>query len=493
MSEKTSSEGRCPVTGIGGGLADPDMRAARPDPTPATPHRKRAPEAELLKGRPGLRDLVRLSRKNMLNVLPENSLRHRMVTGKLLRRFHVVTSPEANRRIFKSNIANYPKSPEAKAVLEKALKRGLFVIEGDEWRWQRRALNPAFAPRNITRLTPPMTQSAAEAVDRLGGVDGPVNISYEMMKTAFDVIVRVSFAGGDGESAVPLDVVDEAIDHYLSETGRVTMFDYLGLPSWIPRFGRVRTHPTLKALKDGADAAIAERRRHPNTENPALLDLLLDAEDPETGRKMNDEELRDNLITFLIAGHETTAIALSWSLYLLASEPDTQDQAIREAREVLGNRAATDADVPKLTYIRQVIYEAMRLFPPIPLHMRRAVADDVLNNTQIKAGETVVVPFYSLHRHHRYWKAPEQFCPERFADMSKIDRYAYVPFSVGPRVCIGAEFAMQESIIILATLLSRYRFKLTDRKPPKPTLILTLRPDSDIWLDVTAHEAVNKA
>ena len=492
MSETPPKAGKCPVTGLGGepepsAAEAPDAArpAAAPNPARKRQPRKTAPEAALLPGRAGLFTLVRLARGNVLNVIPQPSLRLGMVSGKLLRRFHVVTSPEGNRRILKTNIANYPKSPEFKGVLEKALKQGLFVIEGEEWRWQRRAMNPAFAPRNVARLTPPMTRSAEEAAERLAGQPGPVNISYEMMKTAFDVIVRVTFAGGDGESAVPLDTVSTAIDHYLGDTGRVSAFDYLGLPTWIPRPGRVRTHPTLKALKDGADAAIAERRRKPNTESPALLDLLLDAEDPETGRKMNDVELRDNLITFLIAGHETTAIALSWALYLLAFEPATHKRAAREAREVLGKRAATGEDVPRLVYIRQVLQEAMRLYPPIPVHLRTAEADDTVAGTEIRKGDTMILPFYALHRHKLLWDRPRQFRPERFDDPSKIDRYAYMPFSAGPRVCIGAEFAMQESIIILATLLARFDFALTDRPAPKPKLILTLRPDRDIWLNVT--------
>ncbi len=485
MSETTSSGGRCPVTGFGGEPPEPPAGpASESGPAP----RKTPPDAELLGKRPGLLGLIRLARGNVLNVIPRDALHHRMVSGKLLRRFHVVVDPEGNRRIFKSNFANYPKSPEAKGVLAKALKHGLFVIDGEDWRWQRRVMNPAFAPRNVARLTPPMTRAAGEAAERLKGREGPVNISQETMKTAFDIIVRITFADGEGESAVPLDVVSPAIDHYLADTGRISLFDFLRLPAWVPRPGRMRTHPTLQALKDGADAAIAERRQKPNTGDPGLIDMLIDAADPETGRRMNDAELRDNLITFLIAGHETTAISLAWTLYLLALEPETQERAAAEARDVLGDRAATGEDVPKLGYIRQAFSESMRLYPPIPVHLRTAEAEDEINGTGIRPGDTMILPFYAMHRHRRHWDRPDEFRPERFADMKKIDRFAYLPFSVGPRVCIGAEFAMQESIITLATLLARYRFSLTDRPAPKPKLILTLRPDRDIWLEVRPRE-----
>ncbi|MEZ5768373.1 MAG: cytochrome P450 [Paracoccaceae bacterium] len=308
------------------------------------------------------------------------------------------------------------------------------------------------------------------------------------MKTAFDVIVRVTFSGGDGESTVPMDTVSEAIEHYLAKTARVSLLDFLGVPAWVPRPGRVRTHPTLKALKDGADAAIAERRRNPNADAPALLDLLLDAEDKKTGRRMTDAELRDNLITFLIAGHETTALTLSWALYLLALDPSTQKRAAQEAQAVLGARAATAEDVEKLTYVKQVLYETMRLYPPIPVHLRTAAADDEVCGHAVKKGDVMIVPFYALHRNRRLWDQPRKFVPERFDDMTTIDRFAYVPFSVGPRVCIGADFAMQEATIILATLLARHRFKLTDEPAPKPKLILTLRPDRDIRLEVSPRK-----
>jgi cytochrome P450 len=428
--------------------------------------------------------LVRRSRNNILEVIPALSLRRRIYSGRMLRRFHIVTDPAANRKIFKSNIENYPKSPETKGILDKALRHGLFVLDGEEWRWQRRALNPAFAPRNIVKLGPMMSRVAEDCAERLAATPGPVNISDEMMRTAFDVIVRVTFAGGDGQSAVPVQVVNDAIEHYLSHTGRVSVLDFLGLPRWVPRPGRVRTHATLKALKDGADAAIADRRKNPNTEDPALIDLLLEVEDPETGRKMNDAEVRDNLITFLIAGHETTALAMSWSLYLLAQAPVRQRKASEQARQALGDRTATVADLPALDYVRQVIHEAMRLYPPFPVHLRTAEADDTLCEHAVRKGDTVIVPFYTLHRHRKHWDKPDQFVPERFADMSKIDRFTYVPFSVGPRVCIGAEFAMQEVIIILATLLARFRFSGIAGKRPTPKLILTLRPDKDIWLKV---------
>lgn len=486
LPHMTENTPKCPHAGTAEASAKPTGRGrVSAEGKGAAP---RAPSAKLLTERPGLLNLVRLSRTNILEVIPARLLEKPILSGKMVRRFHLVAGPKGMERILKSNIDNYPKSPEAKGILDKVLKRGLFVIDGAEWRWQRRATAPVFAPRNITALGPWMTKAAADSAKRLEGREGAVNVSDEMMRAAFDVIVSVTFQGGDGESAVPLDVINDAIEQYLGETGKVSLLDYLGLPRWVPRPGRVRTHPTLRALQKGADDAIAERRRNPQEGNPALIDMMIAAEDPKTGRKMNDAELRDNLITMLIAGHETTASALSWSLYLLALDPASQARASAEAREVLGDRAATVEDVPKLDFIRQVLFEAMRLYPPIPFHVRTAQAEDVVCGHAVKAGDTMLLPFYALHRHKQLWKRPNAFVPERFEDMSKIDKFAYIPFSAGPRICIGADFATQESIIILASLLARYRFERVEGKDPTPELILTLRPRGGVWLTVTPHE-----
>lgn len=470
--------------------ADPTASAC-PVRTAPGPGRKprRPPAAKLLSKRLGLFALAKRSRNNVLEVIPAQSLHRKIISGRLLRRFHIVTDPEGVRQILKGKSTQYPKAPEMAGVLGKALKKGVFVTEGEEWRWQRRAVAPVFAPRNITGLAPLMTRAAETSAERLAAADGPVNISDEMMRAAFDVIASVSFTDDHGESTVPLDVIHRAIEHYLSETGRMSLLDYLGLPRWVPRPGRTITHPTLRALKKAADQAIEQRRQAEPRESRALIDLMIRAEDPDTGRRMTTEELRDNLITFLIAGHETTALALSWSLYLVAFDQKVQRKARAEARQVLQGRAATAEDVPKLDYIRQIFLEAMRLYPPIPVHLRTATAGDTVCEHAVKKGDTMLLPFYALHRHHQLWEKPHQFIPERFADMSKIDRYAYVPFSTGPRICLGADFAMQESLIILATLLSRYRFRPVPGRRPKPKLILTLRAEGGIWLNVEPIDA----
>ena len=199
---------------------------------------------------------------------------------------------------------------------------------------------------------------------------------------------------------------------------------------------------------------------------------------------MSTEELRDNLLTFIVAGHETTALTLAWSLYLCAFDQGVQARARAEARAVLGDCAATAADVPRLPYIRQVIDEALRMYPPAAFLSRTAQKADTLCGREVHPGDTVMLPIYALHRNHLLWRDPARFDPDRFADPKAIDRFAYLPFGDGPRICIGASFAVQEAVIILATLLARFRFTRVPGRDPKPVLILTLRPEGGVWLTV---------
>ena len=217
---------------------------------------------------------------------------------------------------------------------------------------------------------------------------------------------------------------------------------------------------------------------------PDLLDLLLEGEDPKSGRRMTTAELRDNLLTFIVAGHETTALTLGWALYLCAFDQGVQDRARAEAQAVLGARAATAADVARLPYIRRIVDETLRLYPPAAFLSRSALRPDTLAGREVRPGDTIILPVYALHRHHMHWAEPDRFDPERFADPKAIDRFAYLPFGDGPRICIGANFALQEAVIVLATLLARHRFAPVQGKAPRPVMILTLRPEGGVWLTV---------
>jgi cytochrome P450 len=234
-------------------------------------------------------------------------------------------------------------------------------------------------------------------------------------------------------------------------------------------------------MKAFADRAVDARAQRGPDGVPDLLDLLLAGEDPETKRQMNTAELRDNLLTFIVAGHETTALTLAWSLYLMGFDPGRQEKARAEILSVVKDGVATGADVAALPYTRQIIDEALRLYPPAAFIARTAQTHDRLCDREIRPKDTVMIPIYALHRHKQLWENPDAFMPERW-EGTRPDRYAYLPFGDGPRICIGASFAIQEAVIILATLLANFRFKLVPGKTPKPVMILTLRPEGGVWM-----------
>lgn len=428
----------------------------------------------------GLLASLKAARNNLLEILPYIAVKQPMVSGKTGLRWHMVMDPDAIRRMLLENLDNYPKSNATKNLLKPAIGNSMFVAEGAEWRWQRRAAAPVFSHRNVTALGPVMSLAAQDCCDRLArGGKGAVNMMDEMVRTTFDVIAEVTFSGEGSFDAVS---VHNAIDAYIAEAGKISLLDMIGAPDWIPRPGRLMSGSAVRDMRRVADTAITERKTRGPRDIPDLLDLLLEGVDPETKRSMNTAELRDNLLTFIVAGHETTALSLSWALYLLAFDPAIQDRARAEVQSVLQGRAATGEDVANLPFVRCIIDEALRMYPPAAIVSRTALEADTLCGRDIHPGDTVMIPIYALHRHEMLWDDPDAFRPDRFADRKAIDRYAYLPFGDGPRICIGASFAIQEAVIILATLLAQFKFHAVPGKDPDPVMILTLRPEGGVWL-----------
>jgi cytochrome P450 len=437
----------------------------------------------------GVLKSLQTARRNVLEILPEIATRQPMVSGRTGKRWHMVMDPEALNTILRDKLADYPKSTVTKDLLRPAIGESLFIAEGQEWMWQRRTAAPSFSHRHVMALAPVMSAAAERTVRRLEAAAGKraVNMFDEMVQTTFEVISDVTFSGDEGFDR---DGVHHAIEAYIQSTAKISLGDMLGLPSWVPRLSRIRSGGALTDMQRVADEAIQRRRAsgQPNAA-PDLLDLLLAGADPESGRQMSTEELRDNLLTFIVAGHETTALSLSWALYLVAGDPRVQELARAEAQSVLGDRVAGAEDVPNLPYIRQIVDEALRMYPPAALVSRTARKADRLCGREVRPGDTVMIPIYALHRNNLLWDDPDAFRPERFADRKAIRRYAYLPFGDGPRICIGASFALTEAVIILATLLSRYRFDPVAGRDPKPVMILTLRPEGGVWLQPNVTKA----
>ena len=424
----------------------------------------------------------RAAQRNVLELIPEIATQVPILSGRTGKRWHMLMDPDGLRRVLRDKVDDYPKSVVTKLILEPAIGDSLFVAEGAEWMWQRRTAAPVFSHRNVSALGPVMTAAAERSVARLDRAVGRAADLFEEMVTAtFEVIADVTFSDGSGFDRA---AVHEAIEQYIGATAKVSLLDILGAPPWVPRPNRMFTGSAMRATKRLADRAIEARKADGAKAPPDLLDLLMAGSDPESGRQMTTAELRDNLLTFIAAGHETTALTLGWALYLCAHDPAVQAAAHAEAAAVLGDGVATVADVAKLPLVRRIVDETLRMYPPAAFLSRTAMAPDTLCGREVRPGDTVILPIYALHRHRLLWDDPDAFRPDRFADPKAVPRFQYLPFGDGPRICIGASFALQEAVIVLATLLARFRFSAIPGKVPKPVMILTLRPQGGVWLKV---------
>jgi cytochrome P450 len=281
-----------------------------------------------------------------------------------------------------------------------------------------------------------------------------------------------------GRDKIDAQLTERAITDYFGATSWLLVLTMLRAPRWVPFPGSRRAQRAIAYLKEMLDALIAETRRNPSDRGD-LLSLLLEAKDPVTGRTMADEDVRDNLFTFLAAGHETSAVALTWTFYLLSTHPEVYERLRREVITVTGDSPLRAEHIEALSYTKQVIQEAMRLYPPAPVIVREAQRDVRLGDQTITAGTVVYVPVYAVHRHTLLWQEPDRFDPERF-DPEAVkgrNRLAYLPFGAGPRICIGLGFALPEMIAIVAVLSRDFAFALRPGYVPKPKLRVTLRPE----------------
>jgi cytochrome P450 len=391
----------------------------------------------------------------------------------------VVSDPGAIRRVLVENAANYRKDSLQQRILASGLGKGLLAVEGEQWRLQRRTLAPMFSRKTVMSFAPAMAQAGDALLQRWRGFgDGSVvDVAAEMTALTIDVLERTIFSDGLGRRP---DEVRRAMTSYFDTIGRIDPFDVLGLPDFVPRLTRLRGRPTMRFFDAAVDAIIATRRRNLHA-NPGgvprdILTLLLEAQDPETGRGVSEAELRANILTFIAAGQETTANALTWSLFLLSQSHEWRERVAAEARHEMAGPLEGLAE--RLVETRAVIDEALRLYPPIVAISRAAIGPDELAGARIARGTIVVVAPYVLHRHRLLWERPDLFDPNRFlgAAAAKIDRFAYLPFGVGARICIGSAFALQEATLVLARIIKHFTLELKPGHSVWPLHRVTLKP-----------------
>jgi len=407
----------------------------------------------------------------------------------VLGRITVLNDPAAIRHVLVDNAAGYRKDDLQRRVLAPGLGNGLLTAEGDEWRLQRRTLAPLFAPRHVAGFLPAMAEAAERLVRRLRRRDGAVvDAALETTRVTLDVLERTIFTQGVAKDP---DALGRAITRYFEALGPLDPLDVFGLPDWIPRLGRLRARPAIRYFEEMVDDLIGRRRALVESGAAAprdLLTLLLEAADPETGRGLSDLEVRANVVTFIGAGHETTANALAWSLYLLSQAPSVRERLEGEV-DALGDAPLDAPALDRLVFVRAVIEEAMRLYPPVPFMGRTPVREDRIGNLRIPKGSLVAIAPWVLHRHKTLWRDPGAFDPDRFLPENRggIDRFAYLPFGAGPRVCIGASFALQEAVAVLAILVRGVRLDLVEGAAVRPLHRVTLRPQGGLPMRVTAR------
>ena len=385
----------------------------------------------------------------------------------------ILNTPDAIRHVLVDNWENYTRTPVGLRVLRPMLGQGLLIAEGRAWKHQRRTLAPAFTPRAVSTLVPHMIAATDEAIAKLDAVsNAPVDLREAMQRMTLEIAGRTMFSFGMERHGAELRAF---VNEYGTRLASPHFLDLLLPLSWpTPQdFARARFR---KRWTKFVAMLMAERRAAGKNDNAPLRDLfdLMDAaRDPETGQAFTDEQLGDEVATMILAGHETTGTALFWALYLLALDPATQEQVAAEVRDAGGV-----LDIDRLKFTRAVLDETMRLYPPAFLIARAAAGPDKIGDLAIEKGDVILMAPWLLHRHEKLWQNPNAFIPTRFMPPAPApDRFAYLPFGVGARVCIGAHFALVEATLALAKVIGAFRVTLLDKAPVMPIGVVTTQPD----------------
>ncbi|SDO24942.1 cytochrome P450 [Afipia sp. GAS231] len=444
-----------------------DMPAGRELLIPPSP--PRAPETMTALGR------MMAMRESILSTWGQRAYEEDILQGRFFgRSSFILNAPDPIRHVLVDNYENYTRTPAGFRVLRPILGEGLLIAEGRAWKYQRRTLAPAFTPRAVATLIPHMLAATDETIVKLKAAShAPVDLREAMQRMTLEIAGRTMFSFGmDRHGAALRDFVME----YGDRLARPHFLDLLLPLNWpSPQdFARARFRKRWTAF---VGMLMAERRAAGKNEGAPpndLFDLMGAARDPETGEAFTDEQLGDQVATMILAGHETTATTLFWSLYLLALDPATQEQVAAEVKGATVNGAL---DLDRLKFTRAVVDETMRLYPPAFLIARAAAGPDTIAGRPVRKNDVILIAPWLLHRHEKLWRDPNAFIPSRFMTGTSPDRFAYLPFGVGARVCIGAHFALVEATLALAKMIGAFRVSLLDKEPVVPLGVVTTQPD----------------
>lgn len=434
---------------------------------------------------PGTIKLLRTLWKNPLEAWTKTYFEQPIVKTNLPGiRATVVNSPTAIRHVLMDNRANYQKDSLQKRIMTHALSNGLLMSEGEQWRNQRRTLAPIFNHRTVVSFAPAMLAATDKLAAEWGkSPDGTVHdVAEDVMGLMFDVLERTIFSEAFGEDA---QEVRSAMRQYFDAIAHIDPFDVLGLPEAIPRLTRLRVASTVRFFDQTVDKIIANRRQRLQ-QDPAnvpddILTLLLKA---GTENALTEPEIKSNIMTFIAAGSESTATAIMWTLYTLSQSQYWSDRIVTEARREF---AGPEEDLAsRLVETRAAVEETIRLYPPIAAISRVALEADDLDGCRVEPGEMVVISPYLLHRHQTLWDRPNEFDPSRFIGRSResVDRFAYLPFGAGPRVCIGSPMALQSATLVVASIMKNFRLQVAPDHKVWPVLRVVLRPEGGLPMAV---------
>ena len=404
--------------------------------------------------------------------------------------FSLFTHPDAVQHILVTQQRRYDKRTFQYRLLSDITGRGLLTTDGDLWLRRRRLQQPSFHRDRIVEFTPVFTHFAEQLAQRwrISAERGdPVDVAAEMMHVTLQSVVKTLFGIEIGDRADSLARAALTVLHHIMFRART-----LGsVPRWLPIRLNREARTALDLLDEAIRGTIARRRNNASRQFPGTPDLLarlMSASDPDTGTSLTDDELRDEMITMLIAGHETVASALTWTWYLLACNPETDAKLAEEVARTVGTRMPTSEDLPRLSYTAAVFQEAMRLYPPAWIITRRAREADTVMGYRVPRGSTVVLSPFVTQRHPDFWADPERFDPERFSGgNSPRHRYAHFPFGGGPHLCIGNHFAMVEATLIMATIARDYRLTLADSSAVAVDPGVTLQPKGGLPMVVKSR------
>ncbi|MFS8114684.1 cytochrome P450 [Rhizobium jaguaris] len=438
--------------------------------------------------------IIRTILRNPLELWGEPSYTLPWIMTRFFReRTLIVNDPGLIKHVLVDNASNYCMSEIRQLVLRPILRDGLLTAEGQVWKRSRKAVAPVFTPRHAQGFAGQMLSQTEAYVRKYenSGSEGKVfDIAIDMTELTFAVLAETLFSG---EIVTESGHFADDVNQLLHRMGRVDPMDLLRAPAWVPRVTRIGGPKVLDKfrgiVRKTMDRRLDKMHRDRASAPDDFLTLLLEKAGPD-GLTM--EEIEDNILTFIGAGHETTARALAWTLYCVANTPHIRETMEAEIDQVLATGAEPVAWLDLMPNVRAAFEEAMRLYPPAPSINRASIADDEWTSpsgerVEIPAGITVLIMPWTLHRHALYWDKPRAFMPERFLpeNRGKINRFQYLPFGAGPRVCIGATFALQEAVIALAVMMHRFRYDVTDRTNPWPVQKLTTQPQGGLPMRVT--------